>query len=106
MEPKGISHFIKQFVHEEQVDGCKAKALGFLMTSALPAHLWGPATSEGSCLVFRVCQRAQLFQEKCCSQNTSDLGCPVCDAFIQAGSLAVCFPLPLPSPVYQSVLQE
>lgn len=56
-------------MHKEQVDGCKTKALRFLTMSPLPALPSGPATSDGSCLIVRVCQRAQLIQKICCSQT-------------------------------------
>ena len=55
-------------MHKEQVDGCKTKALCLPTVFPLLARLAGPATSDGSYLIFRVCQRAQLIQVICGNQ--------------------------------------
>ena len=55
-------------MHKEQVDGCKTKALCLPTVFPLLARLAGPATSDGSYLIFRVCQRAQLIQAICGNQ--------------------------------------
>lgn len=75
-------------MHKEQADGCKTKACRFSTTLPLPACPSGPATSDGSYLIFRVCQRAQLIQ-RICSQTLLIWG-PLFGAFlIQVESKAV-----------------